>query len=145
SGLAQFALFASVAACSAVLAQQQDTRTRRPEARQDANRPTTEQTLTVPASQEVLQVNVVSPEEVSVGSSYQLRITLRNTSDSTVLHDVRLATESVGSVDVQARSSQRDQQQGQSQQQGQQQQQQDRQQQDGQQQDRQQQDREQQD
>lgn len=63
-----------------------------------------EQKLTLPATDGLLNLRVRAPQEVRVGEGYQLTATLENTSDSVELHDIKIEAKTTGSIELQSSS-----------------------------------------
>ncbi|MFG0331715.1 MAG: hypothetical protein ACF8TS_00010, partial [Maioricimonas sp. JB049] len=82
----------------------------------------TQSTFTIPPAQELLRIEVDTPEQVRVNNDFEYSIRVTNTSDDVVLHDVRIAQKAQKGFEIEsAQVQKKDQQQG-NQQQGNQQQ-----------------------
>ncbi|MCA9113242.1 MAG: hypothetical protein KDA52_25035, partial [Planctomycetaceae bacterium] len=63
---------------------------------------TSQAKVAVPANGQLLELTVQAPQEVKVGETYQMVATLVNRSNSIDLHDIRLESQTSGSVEIQS-------------------------------------------
>lgn len=91
--VASVALFAAIAASfgfnSSLSAQQQRQRM-------------AEETLSIPPSEQLLEISVDAPREARVGQSYDMQVVVRNASSALTLHDIELEASTSGPIEIQS-------------------------------------------
>lgn len=70
--------------------------------RQRTDQRNSRNTTMIPSSEQLLEVRADAPEEVEVGEGYQIKVLLRNNSESVDLHDIKLEAKTTGPLEVQS-------------------------------------------